>query len=248
MEWFLQEIGAEFAAFVGKIFGEFTYEDHVGQYPFNPAWPNYMAFDWGFTNPLAAVEFQISPMDEIYVWREHYRSYMTIPDHVRMIKDRDNPPGYHLDLAFGDAADPEAAQQISQLLVPCIAMPEAKQNWREGVDLMKTFLKRIQVGEDEFERPIERARYHVDHSCTWHIKEMSNYRAPKPTGGMARNAREAGEKQEDHTIDAMRYGLVHIYKLGCTHHLDSVYSPADLEVKTIDDTVDAGYFTMSKEF
>jgi hypothetical protein len=245
VEWFLQEIGAEFAAFVGKIFGEFTYADNVTTVPFRPDLPNYMAFDFGFTNPLAAVEFQITPMDEIRVWREHYRSYTTIPEHVQLMKGREQPEGYHLDLAFGDAADPEAAQMISQLLVPCIALPEAKENWRDGIDLMKQFLKLIQYGEDEYERPLERPRYFVDHSCVNHIKEMSNYRAPQ--GRMDRNAREAGEKQEDHTIDAMRYALVHIFKLGCTTHLSDVMTSSMLDTKALGDS-DTGYFTTSREF
>jgi len=44
---------------------------------------------------------------------------------VKQLKAREQPFGYHLDLAFGDAADPEAAATISQKLVPCYAMPEA---------------------------------------------------------------------------------------------------------------------------
>src|SRR6185503_15677427 len=61
-EWFLQEIGAEFSAFVGKIYGEFREDVHVKRVEYNPALPNYIAFDWGWANPLAAVEFQVTPM------------------------------------------------------------------------------------------------------------------------------------------------------------------------------------------
>jgi hypothetical protein len=138
---------------------------------------------------------------------------------------------------------------ISELLVPCIALPEAKENWRDGIDLMKQFLKLIPTGVviDDIGTPgPDRPRYFVDHSCKYHIKEMNNYRAPQ--GRMDRNAREAGEKQEDHTIDAMRYALVHIFKLGCTHHLDTIYSSTELDTKGIPDDSDAGYFSMVKDF
>jgi hypothetical protein len=36
---------------------------------------------------------------------------------------------------------------------------------------------------------------------------------------------ELGNRMEDHALDAIRYGLVHIYKLGAHHHLSDVYGP-----------------------
>ena len=40
-EWFLQEIGADFSAFVGKIYGEWDEQKHIKKLEYNPAWPNY---------------------------------------------------------------------------------------------------------------------------------------------------------------------------------------------------------------
>lgn len=226
-EWFLQEIGADFASFVGKIFPEWDETLHVREHKFNPDWPNYMVFDFGYTNPLAAVEFQISPRDEVCIWREHYKSFTTIHDHIDILKHRDHPEGYHLDLAFGDPADPEAAATISRDFVPCVVMPEVKSDftWRNGIDLMREFMKPVDRGiveVDEWGTPAEpMPRYFIDHSCLNTIREHNNYRSKEPIKGQ--NVPEFGVKMSDHTIDAIRYGLLYIYKLGAISSLAEVY-------------------------
>lgn len=221
-EWFQQEIGADFASFVGKIFPEWDETKHVltGDYKFIPGWPNYIAFDWGYTNPLAAVEFQVSPQDEIFVWRVHYKKYKTIPDNVDLMMAREHPPYYHVDLCFGDPADPSAAEEVSRafakhkIYVQCWAPPDLKSlfTWRDGVDLMASFMKSVQIAEDKWGAPIESPRYHVSWDCKDHIREMNNYRSKEPIKGA--NVPELGNKVEDHTIDAMRYALLCLFKLG----------------------------------
>jgi len=218
-ESFAQEIGADFGSFVGKIYPEWDISKHVKEIKFNPLWPNYIAFDFGYTNPLAAIEFQISPDDRVYIWREHYKSFTRVEDHCEQLKAREQPFGYHLDLAFGDAADPEAAATISQKLVPCYAMPEAKVNWREGIDLVRSFMEREEK-EDEFGGPIYFPAIFVDFSCINTIREFNNYKSSNPPNG--RNAPEKSLAQDDHAMDALRYALVHIYKLGATYHLSDV--------------------------
>jgi hypothetical protein len=255
-ESFMQEIGADFGSFVGKIYPEWDVNVHVRNVKFNPAWPNYIAFDWGYTNPLAAVEFQVSPDDRIYIWREHYKAYTRVEDHCAQLRNRDQPEGYHLDMGFGDAADPEAADTVSTLLVPTIAMPEAKTNWREGVDLVRSFMTR-EEGEDEFGGPIYNPAFFVDFSCANFIREINNYKAPSSTTG--KNVQEIGLRQDDHTLDAIRYALVHIFKLGATYTLSDVMamnkpdmplvSPtSDLILGNSTSLEDSGAFTMGGVF
>jgi hypothetical protein len=225
-EWFMQEIAADFSAFVGKIYGEWDESVHVTEVKFNPAWPSYVAFDWGFTNPLAAVFFQVSPWDDVYVWREHYLAYTRLEQHLNIIKGMDYPDGYHLDLAFGDAADPEAAETVSAYLVPCMADPMAKDNWRQGIDLVKRFLRLYETGEtDEFGAPMYKPKLFVDHSCRNTIREFNNYRATEQPNMHRRESGGTGptdRKIDDHTLDALRYGLVHLFELGAKHHLSEV--------------------------
>jgi hypothetical protein len=227
-EWFMQEIGADFASFVGKIFPEFDETVHVRNHQYNPQWKNYIAFDWGYTNPLAAIEFQVSPDDRIFVWREYYKSFMQLGDVVEELKGRPHPPDYRIDLAFGDAADPAAAEYVSGHLVGCIADPDAKKKemWGVGIRLMRAFMKADRfVGEkDEYGTPDYEPSFFIDPSCTNMIREMNNYRAKESKG---LNVPELGNNVENHTIDALRYAIVQLYYLGAQHHLTDVYTPTD---------------------
>lgn len=217
--WFKQEIGADFSSFVGKIYEEWDDAVHIKRLRFNPAWPSYICFDWGFVNPLAAIEFQIAPDDTVYIWREHYKSFTMLEDHIRQLKAREQPEGYHLDLAFGDSADPDAAEYVSRHLVPCYAMPEAKLNWRMGIERVKSHLKLWETGNvlDEYGTPEQVPHLYVDWSCQNTIKEFNNYRSKEPIKG--HNVPEMAQNVMGHALDAIRYALVHIYDLGVTYHL-----------------------------
>lgn len=240
LEWFLQEYGADFTAFVGKIYGEFQENIHVTEVKFNPAWPSYVGYDPGFTNPFAWVFFQVDPQDNVYVWREHYKSYLQLAEHIGILRNMEQPEGYHLDLAFGDAADPEAAVSISENLVAAYAEPEAKKNWREGVDMVKSFLKLQDVYSpggglvvvDEHGTPKQKPRLFIDHSCVNLIREFNNYRAPDTRPET--NVREKAKAHDDHALDALRYGLMHIYKLGCNSRISDIYSLTDVHMSDRD--------------
>jgi hypothetical protein len=262
-EWFLQEYGADFSAFVGKIYSEFTEQTHVRSVKFNPAWPSYVGFDFGFTNPFAAVFFQVDPQDNVYVWREHYQSYRQLAEHIAIIRNLQPPDGYHLDLGFGDAADPEAGITLSENLVPTYTEPDAKKNWREGIDMVKSFLKLHDVYDpsgglvvtDEHGTPKQSPRLFIDHSCKNLIREFNNYRAPDTRPET--NVREKAKAHDDHALDALRYGLMHIYKLGCNSRLSDIYTLADVapphgrrdaDSGFYQPTGDGGFFNTNMEF
>jgi len=251
--FFDQEIAAMFNAFVGKIYEEFQEITHVTEVKYNPDWPNYIAFDWGFTNPLAAIEFQVTPWQQIRIWREHYQAGLMLRQHLDILRNREQPRGYHIDLTFGDAASPESVLEVSESFAPCIADPRSKSGtakvmhesqgrhtresgWREGVELVKSFLKMREIGiADEYGTPLEESGLIIDHSCTNTIREFNNYRAPESATKSDRNVREDARQWDNHALDAIRYGLMHIFKLGATQRLSELYSNDDL-IKAIEDT------------
>jgi hypothetical protein len=139
-------------------------------------------------------------------------------------------------------------------------MPEAKENWRDGIDLMRMFMRSRPgapelVIVDEYGTPApDEVGYFIDPGCTNTIREHANYRSKAPIKGQ--NVPEMAQKISDHTIDAIRYALVTLFKLGAQYHLADVYVPepkALIAVKTsaneFDLTpLDGGYFDMSKTF
>lgn len=231
-EWFMQEIGADFSSFVGKIFPEWDEFANVRAHTFNPAWKNYIAFDWGYTNPLAAVEFQVSPSDQIYIWRVYYQTYKTIRDVAQYLNSQEQPEGYHIDLCFGDPADPEAVETMTRELGRPVWAPKnlkTDYTWRDGVDLMRQFMKDDrEVAQDEYGTPQYESSFFVDPHCRVMIKELSNYRSKAPVKGQ--NVPEFGNKIEDHTIDAIRYALLCIFKIGCQNHLSDVMDIPEVSV------------------
>jgi len=203
---------------------------------------------------LAAVEFQVDPWDRVYIWREHYKSYLQLNEHIAIMNARAQPPGYHLDLGFGDAADPAAAMHMSTYFVPTFALPEAKKNWREGVDLVKTFLKPRDVISpdgsllvcDEYGTPQQEPWMFIDPSCTNGIREFNNYRAPDTRSEV--NPREDAKKYDNHFLDALRYGIMHLFRLGCNSHLSDVYTGEEAtfnrtEYEPFLEVPDSGYFS-----
>jgi hypothetical protein len=249
-EWFAQEIGADFTAFVGKIYGAFQESVHVRKHKFNPQWANYIAFDWGYTNPMAAIEFQVSPMGSVHIWREWYKSFLRVEEFLAWMKNTENPPGYHLDLCFGDAADPGATREVSEKFCMCISDPRAKSGtvqekgakqqsgWREGVDLVNSFLavrepssfidmsEAITERDVKFSENLRQPMLFVDHSCKNVIREFNNYRS-QDDGKADKNVREDAAQFDNHALDAIRYGLMHVFKLGAVYHLTDMYSVHD---------------------
>lgn len=258
-EEFDQEIGAEFSSFVGKIYKEFDEKLHVKDVAYDPTLPNYIAFDWGFTNPLAAVEFQVDADDNIRVWRLHYKAWMTLHDHIEELKSRQQPEGYKITMCFGDAANPEKIAEINQLFAPCMGDIAAKEDWSEGVMLVKRFLKPYKTGlYDQYGEEILKPKFFIDFSCTDMIREFNNYKSKSAARG--RNAPELPQGIDDHALDAIRYALMHLFKLGAQSHLSDVADVNGLSSNVPDDLsdiVDEGtvheagmqsFFTMGQTF
>lgn len=249
-EEFLQEYAADFTSFVGKVYGEWDENTHVEEVKFNPLLPNYIGFDWGWAAPMAAVEFQIDPYGRCRVWREHYKTQTRLRDFLDELRRRPQPDGYHLDLCFGDAADPEAVVSVSQDFHACVGDPRSKSGTqggslesgkREGIELIKGLLMTQQVDEDEFGTPIEKPWLIVDHSCVNIIREFNNYRNSDPVRGQ--DPREQTFRKDDHALDALRYGLMHVLKLGATMSLGDV-----MDFNEDYNAPMHGYFTTGKNF
>jgi hypothetical protein len=210
--WFWQEIGADFRSFVGKIYTEWDDDDHImAEYEYNPDWPNYLFFDFGFENPFVALDVQISPSDDIFIWREYYVKQLPVHKHaVELARNRTNPAGYKVLCGYGDSADPEAVEVLSSMLCPVRADGDAKE-WVQGIQVVKRFL-RDKDGKTHVK---------VHRHCVNTIFEFQNYRVKQTLKG-DENPKEEPKKWADHAMDAFRYGLMHLYVLGARHHLDEV--------------------------
>ena len=250
-DFFAQEIRASFTSFVGQVYSEFDKDLHVKSHVYDENLPNYQFWDFGFVNAMCVLDVQITPNDEVIVWRELYEQGLRIDDMVALMQEREDPPGYRVNCAFGDAADPEGIMVVNRLWSPCYGENEAKVNWRQGVEAVKRFLAerfpagmwrrrygcvqkivimRIRVvgrvvwcilewvddwhtpeGEPVYERKFG---LWVDPSCVNTIWEFQNYRVATPGVKTVGDPMEKPTKKDDHAMDALRYGIMHLYELG----------------------------------
>jgi phage terminase large subunit len=203
---------------VGKIYTEWDDNVHiVNRYEYNPEWDNYLFFDFGFENPFVALDVQISPSEDVYVWREYYVKNLPVHMHAQHLVARSNPDNYTIRAGFGDAADPGALETLSMMVVSTFGDPESKKDVTRGIQEVKKFL-RDRTGQ---------AHLFIDKSCASTIWEFQNYRFKQTQKG-EENSPDAPKKWADHSLDAIRYGLMHLFVLGARYHLSDVVGTVPL--------------------
>jgi hypothetical protein len=216
--YFDQEYGAKFTTFSGAIYDEWDELIHVRPHTFKPEWANYLAFDFGFANPFVALDIQVDPSDNMYVWREYYDRYISTYDHGQILKNRDNPPGYHIDGMWGD---PRGADEIATLSAILGFVASQDVPWKHGVEAIKRLLKPDDQGFPHF---------FVDPSCTntvrqmgqLHVKEITSRSKTNQINEMTAEG-NIQHKVDDHAADAVRYFVGPYYVLGAGSHLSDIY-------------------------
>lgn len=210
-EVFEQEYGAEFTSFAGRIYSEFDEAYHVIDHVFNPEWPNYLAFDFGFRNPFVCLNIQVDPAENVYVWDEYYERGIITPEHARRLKAIIKwrvDGGYH---------DPSGSDEAGSLLqefqdtsvyananLRNVMLSPAPNDWKMGVSRVKEWMKLRQPGR---EGGSPKPKLFIDRNCVNTIKEMNLYRVKEQGDKAAERAdpREEPRKKDDHAMDALRY-------------------------------------------
>ena len=218
--WFDQEYGAKFTAMSGAIYDEWDANIHViDSYEFRAdpsTHPNYLAFDYGFSNPTVALDIQVSPDGVATVWREYYMSGLSTPVHAHNIVSRPQPPDYHVDGMWGDprGADEEAIYS-SYLGYGAVYSEDVR--WKLTVEQIKRMLAA---------RP---PKLVVHKSCTNLIRQMTNLHV-KEQGRQAKfdlqemmGDGNIQHKVDDHAPDALRYFIGPYFVNGGNMHLSDIY-------------------------
>lgn len=207
-EVFDQEYGAEFTSFAGRIYSEFDEEYHVVDYEFNPEWPNYLAFDFGFRNPFVCLNIQVDPAENVYVWDEYYEREIITPEHARRLKAIIKwrvDHGYHdpsgTDEAGSLIQEFHNTQDYSNAWLRDIQLSPANNEWKMGVSRVKQWLKLREEGGQM------KPKLFIARNCKRTIREMNLYRVKEQGEKVADRAdpKEEPRKKDDHAMDALRY-------------------------------------------
>lgn len=219
-----QEYAAEFTSFEGQIYPEFDENVHVRHIEYNKSWKNFWTFDFGFTDPFCCYDIMIDSSDNAYIWREYQVSHMSTWAHGHVLKNRENPEGFHVDCMYGD---PRGADEIATLQLVLGYVYSEPVGWSLGVEAIKRSL-------EPYEGP---PKLFIDPSCHHLIRQLKNLR--KREGREDHNERPGQHDYDDHGPDAIRYFFNHYYVLGHNLSLESVYNGRYA------DTEAAGFFTYS---
>jgi hypothetical protein len=200
-EAFLQEIGADFTEFVGRVFKEFDEEWHVGDLEYNPGYQHFAAVDYGFTNPNVWLFIQVDPWGNLEILDEIYERGLTADEFANMIKDRGLDKVRRF---YPDPASPGDTAQLERILrVPSAGGTGGELTDR--IDAIRAVLKvrpvvaHLPLGHDE-----RLPRLRVDRNrCPNVIREFSAYRYPdRKDTILGDEAHENPMKKDDHTPEA----------------------------------------------
>lgn len=212
-----QEYGADFTSFTGAIFDEWDERIHVKPHTFNPQWPNYLAFDYGFSNPFVALDVQIDPWDNVYVWREYYVRYVATYEHGKALRERKQPDNYNISGLWGDPRGADQAATLSPML-GWVGFDDVP--WNLGIEAMKRLLKVKSDGLPSL---------FVSPDCTNLTRQMSQLHVREQTRAQKLDLQEYSQqgniqhKIDDHAVDALRYLIGPLYVSGAGSHLVDIY-------------------------
>lgn len=209
-EYFDQEIGAEFTSYAGKIYTEFD-KHNITSIEYNPLWPNYWAFDYGWNNPFVCLDIQVDPEDNVYVWREFTKRFDASFNNGHFLLERHNPDHFHVDGRYGD---PRGGDSKANLEIVLGAITDPDVDWAIGIEYVKRWLKL---------QPNGKPKLFIDPSCVELVRQMERLEYAVATSNQ--NPREQQHKFDDHGPDALRYFMGQHFYLGSGSSLADVYSP-----------------------
>lgn len=209
MYW-MQEYCAEFTAFEGMIYPTFNELVNVRPFEYNPAWKNWLGIDFGFVDPFVCLDIMIDPQDRVYVWREYMVSYKNNHEHSQVLKNRENPEGYHIDAIAADPRDPDGINTLAWALGSANATPVDRS---AGYEVIRRALK---VREDGLPGLIIHPR------CTELIRQLKVLRYAESKEG--HNSKQVQHDYDDHGPDALRYFFNEYFILGRNESLADLYN------------------------
>lgn len=204
-EAFLQEIGADFSEYTGRVFKEWDEEIHVRNLGYSPSLPVYLATDYGWTNPNVGLFIQVDKWDNVYVLSEYYERGRTEQEFADDLKNGTMHPDHKwlsdkATLLFPDPEDPGASNVLARTLRLNIR-PNTGGERKNRINAIRKWLK-VQNLHLPLEHPERLPKLFIDRSCVNTIREMEAYRYPENKRDVTNNP-EDPVKKDDHTPEAL---------------------------------------------
>ncbi len=184
-------IAGRFAAFYGSVYKTFSPTTHVCD-PFDipESWSRFRSIDFGYNNAFCCLWLARDDDRCWYVYAEHYQARETLAYHAERIKQISAGDRYRMTWADWDSQD------CAELKVLDIDTESARKAVGLGIEAVQAVLKIQDNGEP---------RLKIFSNCKNTIREIQGYRWAE--GTETKDAKDEPLKVDDHTCDALRYGI-----------------------------------------
>lgn len=196
-----QEIFGEFVGFEGLVYPNFSRSVHVvdaGGMERDGKFKEFKGFvDFGFTNPSVILKVGFDYDGRAYVVQEFYQSKTTDSQLAQIAKSHFGAMQY-----VADSSNPGGIEEFRKAGLDCRGASKVTGEHEDSYVMagIKVIFQMLDTQPDGM------PRLFVDKSCVNTIMEFENYRYPDDREG--KPLQERPIKLFDHTMDALRYGLV----------------------------------------
>lgn len=216
-DWALSQLMNLKPSVEGIIYREFDEKDHVKNW--NEMWktltgldypgecshdifikkchdlelPCYAGIDWGWSNPSTVVFFFIDKRENVYVVKCDGETFCNDPKWIAKIKAKYHRK-YRCQLYFPDIANGSAIDLMKQASLP--VAKEMDKSVNLGIQVIKRLLRTPGTGDPKI--------FFAREMCGQIIDEFKRYHFKLNTAG---DVTDDPEKEFDHWLDALRYGL-----------------------------------------
>lgn len=221
-EKFMQKCGGELISPKNLVLPEFAIRLHVGNFPYNPDWPIFLAVDPGYSPSSYAVLFIQFHDDEVFIVDEIYQQRLVNEQIIQMVTTKP---------FFQKITD--GVIDISAKKKDHEAKDSTWETWRKlsGLTLDFKRIEDVSVGVDRIRpfflpHPVYNSpRIHIDKSCKGLISELGGCKSPFAEEGRGSWRTRPSGKPEDNNCDAAKaliYAIVSHYGLAAKRRASAV--------------------------
>ncbi len=176
------------------------------------SWRRILVIDFGFTNPFVAQDWAIDGDGRMYLVREHYMTQRTVQQHAPTLRAWKEQTRYEAIITDHDAEDRATLEaELKQRTTPAFkAVSPGIQAVQERLKSAGDKKPRLFLLRDTVQERDERLVAAKKPLST--EQEFDGYVWPKDVDGKPN--KEAPVKENDHGMDAMRYAVAYVDKLG----------------------------------
>jgi PBSX family phage terminase large subunit len=182
----------------------------IDRFDIPPDWRRIRSIDFGHTNPFVCLWIAIDNDARMYVYRELYHTKRTVRVHAEQINRLSGDETYEFTVADHDAED------RATLLEGGISTIPARKDVIPGIQAVQERLKLVTTEEPPRPRLfvlrdslVERDKELAESKRpTCLLEEIDGYIWAKPKDG--RPVKDEPEKENDHSVDALRYATMSI--------------------------------------